>query len=235
MNIIILKNKILFLLLIIVLSCGNTCDSQQVFFKRFKETKFITAEKIEPIVDQKGNIIFSLLENEFLRYQGKGETKAMDVVFYYLKNSKKAYDGLYGASSDFELRNVDNTDKYGKVVPNKPPQVNYSNRILLYAKVDLATNFNTLIIKYETYDRISAFIYNYDQEGLLLSAMQILDNEKDGPEKVGKHSVKSSTINEDRTIDIVTDADFRIDRKIKLDPDGHFRVIWEKVTHYDDN
>lgn len=235
MNTIMSKNNFFLITsILIVFAEGSTCNAQSNFKNRLKQFQNINFKKIEPEVSQQGNITFSQLEKEFLRYEGKGEVKAREVVFYYFKNAKKGYDGLYGANSDNELRNVDNTDKNGKVIPNKPSQINYSNRITLYARLNLNANFYTLIINYETYDRISAFIYNYNQEGLLISAMQLLDNEKDGPEKASRHSVISSTINENGTIDIVTDADFRIDRKVKLDPDGHFRVIEEKVTRYDD-
>lgn len=232
-----LKNKILLLISSSVTFYNSIAISaaQSIFKEKVDQLKIIDDRMIGPTVSQQGNVSFSVLEKEFLRFRGKGDVKARDVVFYYLKNSKHGYDGLYGASSDSELRNVDNSDKYGNPIPNKPSQINYPNKITLYAKLNLKPSFSTVIINYETYDRISAFIYNYDESGFLISSMQILDNEKDGPDKVGKHSVISSTINKDGTIDIVTDADFRIDRKVKLDSDGHFRVIEEKVTRYDEN
>lgn len=230
MNTIISKNNFFLITsILIVFAEGITCNAQSNFKNRLKQVQNIKFKKLEPEVSRQGNITFLQLDKEFLLYEGKGEVKAREVVFYYLKNSKKGYDGLYGTNTDTDVRNVDNSSTNFKLT-----KVTYNNKINVIGQIKLLASFVTMVISYETYDRISAFAYNYNQEGLLLSAMQVLDNEKDGPEKAGKHSVTSSTINEDGTIDIVTDADFRIDRKVKLDPDGHFRVIEEKVTRYDD-
>src|SRR5881628_1673152 len=101
MNTIMLRNKILFLIVVtlLVYQVGiDACNaqSQSTFKERVKQMQIINAKKIEPEVSQRGNITFSPLEKDFLQYAEKGKVKASDVVFYYTKNSKKGFDGLFG-------------------------------------------------------------------------------------------------------------------------------------------
>ena len=107
-------------------------------------------------------------------------------------------------------------------------------------KVNILSNYTTIAIRYESFDQIEIFFYNYNSSGVLLSCFLAASNEKDvdWDTKTGhasKQSLMTATINADNTISVLTEGDFMINQTFQLTADGHFRVIDQTSTEYSDN
>ena len=156
---------------------------------------------------------------------------------------KRYYDGLYGTGKDSETIDTDlildakgqlQFTSDGDVLTQK---LLYTNKITLLGKLSILSGYTTLAIRYEIFDQINIFFYNYDANGVLLSCFLAACNEKnhqDNNDTPSAHSMMTATINTDKTIQVFTDGDFMIDQKFQLLPDGHFKVVNEKVTEYNE-
>ena len=199
------------------------------------------------ISNNTGTIInANTLKTQFINYPGNNQQIDIGNVVYfygYNDNVKRYYDGLYGTGEDQEtIDDGEILDAKGQLQFTSDGDVLtkkllYTNKITLLGKLNILPGYTTLAIRYETADQINIFFYNYDANGILLSCFLAACNEKDQHDNYdtpSAHSVMTATINTDKTIQVFTDGDFMIDQKFQLLPDGHFKVVNEKVTEYNE-
>ncbi len=183
------------------------------------------------------------LNTLFLNYSGNNQQIDIgNVVYYfgYTDNIKRYYDGLYGTGEDQEIINGEEIlDGNGKIQFTSEggvlsQKITYLNKITLLGKLSILSGYTTLAIRYETADQISIFFYNYNANGVLLSCFLAACNEKENYSTPSTHSLMKATVNSDKTIQVFTDGDFMIDHKFQLMPNGYFKVVYEKVTEYNE-
>lgn len=148
-----------------------------------------------------------------------------DNEFFYGIHGKKLNDGISGEREDIVVLNSLDDDF-------KPIDVTHHNYFYLNGLLDLSDNYYTIIVTEETHEFINVGLYNFEKKGEMLSAIRLLEYSK-GEEGQIVYTITKSSINEEGQIHQRTEADFIIDRKFKLDSDGHFRVIEEEIKDFD--
>ena len=171
-------------------------------------------------IDKRDTISTERHNKIFLNYPRK--PKKIRPFFYGIDDAIKS-DGNVGRLSE----SFDYLDQHDK-------EVTYYNKVFPMALLVLSDKYFSVILRKEVFDFISIDLYNFDSEGILLSAIKLFEYSKWPLSESGKiqHAIIESNINQDGTIHQRTEADFIIDRKFILDPDGHFRVIEEEIKDF---
>jgi len=224
----------------ILVSSITTANSQTTVQTYASSLNELPQGLINSVVNQGTAISSSVLKNTFLVYPGNNEQIDIgNVVFFYGYNNsiKKYYDGLVGTEEDQEvietdlILDVNGNLQYtsdGDILSSK---ITYMNKISLLGKLNIMPGNTTIAIRYETFHQINIFFYNYNSSGMLLSCFLAACIEKEGnPTNI---PMMKATINADKTISVFTNGDFMIDQKFQLLSDGHFHIVYEQVTEYE--
>lgn len=157
----------------------------------------------------------------FLNYPRKPEK--IRPFFYGIDDTKKS-DG-----------NVGRLGKSFDYIDHRGREATYYNKVFPIGILSLSKEYFSIVLRKEVFDFISVDLYNFDRKGILLSAVKLFEYSR-GPLSQGgevQYTIISSDVSQEGIIHQQTEADFIIDRKFILDPDGHFRVIEEEIKDFE--
>ena len=196
------------ILTINLLACGQ-CNSLVEGLPEYDSSSTLSSLPIEKRISADDH------NNAFLNYSEE---------FFYSINGKKSSDGVAGRRRDsVTVSSLD--DDFNET------EITYYNQFFVIGLLNILDEYCSIIVMEESPEAKNINLYNLDDNGKLLSAIRLFQYAK-GVDNTIIHQRIKTTINEENILHQRTEADFIIDRKFILDPDGHFRVIEEEIKDF---
>lgn len=158
------------------------------------------------------------------------------IFLNYPRNPEKIRPFFYGIDSTMKSDgNVGRLNISFSYLDHLDQEAIYYNKVFPLGRLSLSSDYFSVVIRKEVFDFISVGLYNFNKEGVLLSAIKLFEYSREPISEGGgvQYTLIQSSINQENIIHQRTEADFIIDRKFVLDDDGHFRVIAEEIKDFE--